>query len=303
MKCPLCQSITIRKIETIKVNDLICLYGKMGIDIDRFFVQEFITYLNCNKCDLRFFDFSGSVDEAFYESLQMHPWYYLDEKAEYKYALQYIGPNDKLLEIGCGKGAFSEYLTTTDYTGLEFSQQAIDIAKKAGIRVILQSIQEHSIEKPGYYDVVCSFQVLEHISAIYDFLNAVVKTIKTGGILILAVPCEDSFLRFAINNALNLPPHHVSRWSDKSLDFLASCFDLELLKIHHEQVQPIHQRLFLATILINSMLKADKAVDCSLKYRLLSKIVSKIIGLFFNKELNNEFLPNGHTVTAVYRKI
>ena len=53
-----------------------------------------------------------------------------------------------------------------------------------------------------------SFQVLEHVASPYDFIRGCVDSLKQG-VLILAVPSSDGFAGMAINNVLDMPPHHA----------------------------------------------------------------------------------------------
>ena len=56
--------------------------------------------------------------------MQNLEWYYMDEKDEYDYAKNFIKESDLVLEIGCGKGAFAQKISTKKYVGLEFSRKA-----------------------------------------------------------------------------------------------------------------------------------------------------------------------------------
>ena len=69
-------------------------------------------------------------DEKFYNALQKFQWYYQEEKSEFKFAKEFIKPNDKVLDIGCGKGAFAKLITCKEYVGLDLSSKASEMAKK-----------------------------------------------------------------------------------------------------------------------------------------------------------------------------
>ena len=42
------------------------------------------------------------------------------------------------------------------------------------------------------------------------------------------MPSDDSFLALSVNN-LNMPPHHITRWSDQALRNLTKLLNVELV--------------------------------------------------------------------------
>jgi hypothetical protein len=121
-----------------------------------------------------------------------------------------------------------------------------------------------------------------------------------GGKMIIAVPSEDSFLKYVDNNILNMPPHHVTRWSDETLKFVADKYNLELLDIYHEKLQDVHKQYYLNTLIQNS-LPNNKFFSISLVKKFFS-MFTRVFSRFLLKGLTDEMLPNGHNVLAVYRK-
>lgn len=95
--------------------------------------------------------------------------------------------NPCILEVGCGSGQFAHYLYDEGYKhyhGFDFSQRAIDIAKKT----VDQSFSlgdALSASSYGYdYNVVVALEVMEHIQK--DL--AVIGNIKQGSYFIFSVP-------------------------------------------------------------------------------------------------------------------
>lgn len=109
----------------------------------------------------------------------------------------------------------------------------------------------------------------------------------------VAVPSEDSFIQYATNGILNMPPHHISRFSDKSLQYIAKIFNLELISIWHETVQPEHKAFYQATMFSKRFFK-----PALLSRNPLRKITNKL-GRLFEKVPKNTY---GHTVVAIYKK-
>ncbi len=308
--CPLSGSAKVVLLEKISKDTLAKMYEKMLNDsmLSEFNSIKEISFYYCSESDLKFFYPMVTGSELFYEKLQNFDWYYLDEKEEYEYASSYIKPADKVLEIGCGKGGFSEKITAQEYTGLEFSQKAQTWASQKNIMVLNESIEQHSINHSEKYSVVCSFQVLEHIAEIHSFIEASIKCLKPGGLLIYSVPSADSFIASVKNSILNMPPHHISWWSDKSLQHIAHIFGLKVIDIHHEKLAEIHRRWYVSSILLKALENSigyksnNLLIDRSWLYKIMSRI--SVLGSKWLEKglLDSRFLPNGHSVTIVYQK-
>ena len=186
MKCILCGSDKINKIDMIKKDDLIILYKKsFGIDIENIIKHDLI-YHHCLDCDLLFFTLKNgeipSGDDGFYNHLNKLSWYYMQEKNEYHFAKQFIKENSKVLEVGCGKAAFASFLQNKqNYIGLEFSSDAKKLAKQNGINIENISIEEYSKSNKLKFDIACSFQVLEHVANPYSFIHSQIECLNRGG--------------------------------------------------------------------------------------------------------------------------
>lgn len=288
VSCPLTQSSEVILLEKIPVKFLIERYEKLlKKDISGEFmeVQEIHLYYAKNS-DIKFFHPLISGLESFYKKLQRFDWYYLDDKNEYDYASHYIRDTDKVLEVGCGKGAFSRKIKSPYYTGLEFSKDAISIASKDNIKIFNKTVENHCKNHQEHYDVVCSFQVLEHVTKpdlfIQSCIDSCIDCIKPNGLLIISFPNDNSFIGSLRNNILNMPPHHVTHWSDKALRKVANYFELKLVDIHQEKMADIHRKLYSRQLIVDSVKKLlgieDKnwLLDHSLSYRLLSKLAYSI---------------------------
>jgi 2-polyprenyl-3-methyl-5-hydroxy-6-metoxy-1,4-benzoquinol methylase len=262
----------------------------------------------CQKCGLKFFHPTWTGDESLYESLQRFPWYYQEEKQEYSIASQYILPTDKVLEIGAGKGVFSSKIRCHSYVGLEFSQLSVQMGTGKGVNLYKQSIEDHSIQHKEHYDAVCSFQVLEHVINVYEFIHASIRSLKSGGKLILSVPNDNAYIgsHGLINHVLNMPPHHVSRWTDDCLRYIAHLFDLRVINIHYEDMAEIDVIPYARCLIENGI----REIICR-KYRALDplfqnffmRVPIKVLSHFLKLSLRNpKFRPIGHSLTIVYQK-
>lgn len=303
MECPLCSSTRIELLESIAGESLRKLYSSIvdvsGLSSD---LWRDCAYVLCKNCDLRFFEPAVCGDEKFYNTLQTYPWYYQDEKNEFGMAAVHLKPGMAVLDVGAGKGVFKQYATGCEYTGLEFSEEAQKYAGKRGVTIERKSIEAFSAERPHSMDVVCSFQVLEHVSRPGTFLRACVDTLKPGGKLIISVPAFDGFTGMAINSTLNLPPHHVSRWSNRSLEAVASLYNLKLMSLEIELIQPIHEGNAERVKMMHELRNFFGLPLTCIDFSIAGKIVAKLAILAVKLGMRAKGPNHGHSVVAVYEK-
>jgi 2-polyprenyl-3-methyl-5-hydroxy-6-metoxy-1,4-benzoquinol methylase len=284
-------------IEEIAAVNIIEAYQKnLNIDISRNFTGvNTISLYKCLKTGFRFYyPFKIAGDGKFYEQLQQFDWYYMDWKWEHEVALKYIKMNMNVLEVGCAKGTFLEKLSTFNgnSVGLELNEKAALFGKKRGLNIINQTIQEHSAEFTEKYDLVCSFQVMEHIATIREVILASINVLKKGGKLIISVPNNDSFLGLGVNY-LNLPPHHMGLWNEEVLTKTAEIFNLKLVSIHFEPLQNYHKKYFIDTM--TAYYQKKYASFAFITKRIIPKIIPLVINLFSKK-------TRAFTIMGVFEK-
>lgn len=228
--------------DTFRSADIIDLYKQqLNINVEKFFANSSSIHLyQCNDTGYKFYypqKLDG--DGMFYEALQneLGEGYYHTWKFENQLAFDAIKPNEKVLDVGCGVGNFllSAKKKTNTVFGLELNEKAIKVCTDKGLNVFHETLQKHAKEHSEYYDMVCMFQVLEHVYDVKDFITAALQVLKPGGKLIIGVPNnEPYFLGYDKYCTLNLPPHHMGLWNKKVFEKLASLFNLSILKIAYD---------------------------------------------------------------------
>jgi 2-polyprenyl-3-methyl-5-hydroxy-6-metoxy-1,4-benzoquinol methylase len=312
-KCPVCDSGNASPVGEVSRTAITDYYRtSLSMDVSSLLAQDSapIKLLNCKSCDLKWYQPAPSGDPAFYEGLQKHQWYYQDEKPEYAYASQHLKSGDKLLEVGCGKGAFAAFLPKgIAYRGLEFNQDAVTKGRAQGLQIDIEAVEDHAARYPATYDAVCHFQVLEHVTDPLAFLKACAALIRPGGLLVVAVPSEDSFLSIVENGFLNMPPHHLTRWSDKALGFAINRVGLSPVAYWHEAVAEYHRQWY-ATTLSMFALRGILGQKTNLQtHDFLSRVLRRLVrnntaSKVLSKMGSDRFplAPNGHTVCVVGQK-
>lgn len=146
-----------------------------------------------------------------------------------------------LLEIGCGEGRGIELLKDkcTSYTAIDKIQAVIDdlSAKYADIKFIQDNIPPFNKVEDNAYDVIISFQVIEHIKKDRQFLEEIKRVLKPGGKALLTTP--------NIKLSLTRNPWHIREYTAEQLTQLASeIFDNVSMKgiTGNEKVMEYHEK-------------------------------------------------------------
>jgi 2-polyprenyl-3-methyl-5-hydroxy-6-metoxy-1,4-benzoquinol methylase len=266
---------------TFLSKDIIHLYkDQLAMDVSRFFTNKKHFYLyRDDDTGYRFYYPEGlDGDGKFYEALQnrLGEDYYHTWKFENQLAYDEIKQGDKVLDIGCGIGNFLSRANekTNEVYGLELNEKAVGECRKRGLTVFNELIQEHSATRENFYDVVCMFQVLEHVYEVKDFLEASLKVLKPGGKIIIGVPNnEPYFLGYDKYCTLNLPPHHMGLWNKKVFHNLSGLFNLKILKTEYD----IRGRVIAEAYLRAKYISGIKSLPG--KHSLIDKLLLSVLGL------------------------
>ena len=305
--CPLCRSGDWVLVDRLSPAELDYFYRqRYAIPItDHLRGVREIAFHECQTCSLKYFFPPIAGSHEFYARLNQFDWYYLAEKAEYKRAASLIPAGARVLDVGCGEGKFASWIRQSEYVGLELNLRNGEKGV-GGPTILPESVGEHSRRYPAGYDVVCTFQVLEHVVEVSLFIEDCLRCLRPGGVLIVSVPAADSFVSQTVNGLLNLPPHHLSWWPDRSLSYISRLHDLTLEHIFHEPLERIHYRWYasvwaygLATRIVGAQ---RRLLNRSLTHHLLSGL---LLPLVLVRWAFLFILPRpvaGHSVVAVYRK-
>jgi len=268
--------------------------------------------LRCLSCDLFFSPGTEEGRPGYYAALSSSPSlgfdYYPHHRAAFDVAVRHIPEAAKVLDVGCGAAWFSDTIPGREYTGLEFNQVGVDAARARGVHVEMESVADHAGRLGPMYDVVCAFEVLEHVADPLGFLQGCCAVLRPGGKLILSVPSADSFYPFVVNELLNLPPHHLTRWTDAALANLKDHIPVSLRSLQATSMRQNGHVLYYLTHLIENAELEYQGIEhggwlCTDErfsgIRAEAKLTAERLKQAIRSDLQ---LPRGNTTCAIFEK-
>ena len=135
--------------------------------------------------------------------------------------------NNKLLDIGCGNGAFINFASKIGWNaiGIDFDQSAVINCTQQGMKVHLGGIEMFESKKK-IFDVITISHVIEHLHNPKKMLQICNNLLVEGGMLWIETPNIDSFGHRKFGNTWRglEPPRHLSIFNFRSLrDTLEKC--------------------------------------------------------------------------------
>ena len=139
-----------------------------------------------------------------------------------------------ILDLGCGQGNFLVEAKKRNWNvyGSEFSQSATDICQERGIKMHQGEFIKEIFEDIKF-DVITSFDVIEHINNPNNFMSVVNHKLKDKGVAYCTTPNFNSLLRFFEKNRFKMIvyPVHISFYTKQSIRYLGKLNNLKAIKI------------------------------------------------------------------------
>lgn len=109
----------------------------------------------------------------------------------YEYIRQFVA-NKTVIDVGCGTGYGCKILAHTAQIvyGIDYSVEAIEYCKQhfssSNIKYLCTNIDSFNLEMR--FDVAVSFQVIEHIPDVKNFIDQLINIVKPGGMIFISTP-------------------------------------------------------------------------------------------------------------------
>lgn len=229
-------------------NDPRC--GPLARQVEAVWNQTTCRFVQCQHCGFAFADPFVAGDEDFYRLAYNEGTSYPTWKWEFQRTLTVIeslcqGVQTEvlsLLDIGAGDGAFVDSLSPRliqreRVTCLEYSKVGVAAIRRRGIRCLAKDVRDVDSEHlGGPFDIVCLFQVLEHLDGLDQFFSKLKEITTDGAHVFVAVP-NPIQRRFFDSYGLyqDLPPAHVGRWAPHPLEVIGARHGFQVVA---SEVQP-----------------------------------------------------------------
>ena len=264
-ECPICGESTLSPTEhSFPMGDILKMWENLTPyrfreSVWKTYGDQHVTLNHCTNCDFSIYDPALAGTSDFYaDAVDVDYNYYNDDKWEFRQALKDIGMMDaqKILDVGCGSGSFLESLRRSlnlpTAWGYEISPALARVVTRKGFQVYSDIFPDQLIDdnKANFFDVICIFQVLEHVDDPMRMLRDIKELLASNGKIIIAVPDIDGPVgKYYKFSHMNMPPHHVSHWNSSVIEHAAKRIGMRVEKISYEPLSDYLWSSYLSLII------------------------------------------------------
>jgi SAM-dependent methyltransferase len=204
-------------------------------------VVGMVTLKRCPACGFGCFEPAIVGEGAFYNAI-INTEYFVANKWEFDEAIRDLRDlkAKRILDVGCGAGHFLRLLRnsepTLDLTGHDLNEGLLTALAKDGFQILSRTLAEipahaQSIEP---FDVICMFQTLEHVADPLTFLRSFRSLLRANGAVVITTPNAAGPIRHFSNTLTELPPHHVTQWTETAFRAALPRLGFRVEVIRHE---------------------------------------------------------------------
>lgn len=179
--------------------------------------------LECNACGFGRFEPVITGTAGFYEAISAQDYYNAD-KWEFSCAVEDLRAAGarRILDVGCGSGQFLDCLRSSicgaSLYGYDLNDVLLSSLRQRGFGTLPCNPDDFgaALADQPPFDAICLLQVLEHTADPVRFLQTFIKLLKPGGLLIVTTPNAAGPIRSFPDALTEIPPHHVTRWTEQA---------------------------------------------------------------------------------------
>ena len=197
--------------------------------------KDHMRIVRCSMCDLVYVN--PTFDEAHYQTVYRSAEYQEIVRdlgiRSHEYRVQRFGrervdimarhvmvARPCVLDVGCSTGFVVEAARDRGWEaiGLDLNPSAVEYGRGRGLDLRNDALEDAGFEA-GTFDVVCLFDVLEHLLDPVRTLRACTRLLRPGGIVFLYVPNYDSASRLLMGADAHFiwPTHHLNYYTPATI--------------------------------------------------------------------------------------
>lgn len=230
-----------KRIKNMEQNVCPACFGAKRSEFEKF--GEFTLY-KCDNCDLVYsLPMKAMSPDGYgemYANIGLHGDFATALESGHLEFLKRNKPvagRNKLLDVGTSTGLFvhSAKLAGFEAVGVETDARAVEAGKKMFPGISLENISLGELsDREDRYNYVTLFEVLEHVSEPRSLLADAKKLLFPGGKLAVFVPNRNrtpKLYKEMVDRGIDLPPHHLSKWSKQSLIDIFKSLGLKNIRV------------------------------------------------------------------------
>ena len=223
-------------------------------DFEKVFSKYTLNYCSCNQCGTLYINPRPTEDQLadFYKNSQNYAFWnehifpatetarreniFRPRALKVKEICENLDFKPKtLVEVGAGFGIFCEEIRDLNFVenliAVEPTPGLAQTCRDKGLTVIEKPIEQSDFED-GSADLVCSFEVLEHLFSPADFLQKFSRILRPGGMAILTNPNGRGFdVVVSPEHSGTVDVEHLNYFNPDSMKILYERHGFELLEV------------------------------------------------------------------------
>lgn len=273
-KCLVCQSYRLKKmpLSYYKLHELVKCK-----DCGFIFMENIPSTKELNKL---YSKYSYSTERAISPITVKSYNLLLDEFEKYR-------KTNKILDVGCGRGWFLQEAKKRGWEvyGTEYSMKAKEICEGNGIDIHLGKLKFDTFIEDSF-DVITSFEVIEHINNPVDDASCIYSFLRKGGLFYCTTPNFNALLRFYLKENYNIItyPEHLAYYTNKSLQKLLISVGFKKVKILSTGISISRLKDSLNSnpnIVVSNRITDDEKLRQQINQKLYLRLIKKLVNKLF----------------------
>jgi 2-polyprenyl-3-methyl-5-hydroxy-6-metoxy-1,4-benzoquinol methylase len=188
---------------------------------------------------------------------------------------------NRILDIGCGDGHFLAVAKRKGWEvfGTEYTDEAVAVSRGKGIHIHQGALQNFPAAE---FDVITSFEVLEHINDGREHVRKINALLRSAGLFYFTTPNFNSFSRKWLKGKWNVIeyPEHLTYYTVRTVTKLLNDAGFEKISVRTTGFSP--QRFKLSTGTATQTANSDESLRNAMEEKVLLRLAKKIINAMLN---------------------